>query len=250
LVTLRATDPSGAFSECTATVTVVDDSAPYLFCGDDITVANDAGQCGAVVAYEAPEAMDNCDASVEITCEPASGSVFPIGETMVVCTATDDAGNAASCSFTVMVEDAEVPGISAIPDPMVLWPPNHKYVVIQRADLVLGVWDNCAGLAPEAVTVAKVTSDEPENVQGNGDGNTYDDIVIGPGCEYVALRKERQGSGNGRVYTIHLSVEDEAGNEGTATVEVHVPHSKKGTAVDDGPVYEVIGCVEPPGGEE
>jgi hypothetical protein len=123
-------------------------------------------------------------------------------------------------------------------------------VVIQRADLVLGVWDNCEGLLPEAVTIAKVTSDEPENSQGNGDGNTYNDIVIAPDCQYVALRRERQGGGNGRVYVIYLSLEDEAGNEGTASVQVHVPHDKKGTAVDDGPAYEVIGCTDPPGGEE
>src|SRR4030095_2512739 len=34
-------------------------------------------------------------------CSPASGSVFALGTTTVTCTATDAAGNLATCSFTV-----------------------------------------------------------------------------------------------------------------------------------------------------
>jgi hypothetical protein len=44
------------------------------------------------------------------------------------------------------------------------------------------------------------------------------------------------------VYTIHFSVADEAGNMGTATYLVTVPHSQNGDpAVDDGPAYVVNG---------
>lgn len=38
-----------------------------------------------------------------MVCEPASGSQFPIGDTVVTCTATDAAGNSASDQFTVTV---------------------------------------------------------------------------------------------------------------------------------------------------
>src|SRR5262249_38763837 len=34
-------------------------------------------------------------------CSPPSGSSFPVGATTVTCTATDAAGNSASCSFTI-----------------------------------------------------------------------------------------------------------------------------------------------------
>jgi hypothetical protein len=42
-------------------------------------------------------------------CVPASGSVFPLGNTLVSCTATDAAGNSATDSFTVQVADTTDP---------------------------------------------------------------------------------------------------------------------------------------------
>jgi hypothetical protein len=42
----------------------------------------------------------------QIECSPNSGSLFPIGETTVECTAKDSAGNEATQSFPVTVEDA------------------------------------------------------------------------------------------------------------------------------------------------
>jgi hypothetical protein len=85
-----------------------------------------------------------------------------------------------------------------------------------------------------------VSSDEPDNARGNGDGNTINDMVIDSDCKSVDLRRERQGNGNGRVYTIHVSVSDAAGNVGTAECLVTVPHNKKGTAIDDGPAHSVV----------
>jgi len=83
----------------------LDDTAPVLSsCPSNITVAADAGSCaGAVVTFTAPTAMDNCDATPTIVCTPASGSTFPIGATLVTCTATDDCGNSSMCNFTVTV---------------------------------------------------------------------------------------------------------------------------------------------------
>jgi len=85
------------------------------------------------------------------------------------------------------------------------------------------------------------TSDEPEN--SLGDGDTFNDIVIGAGCKSVQLRAERVGSGNGRVYTITFKVTDSSGNSTTATAKVTVPQSQNGSpAIDDGPHYTVSGC--------
>jgi hypothetical protein len=43
---------------------------------------------------------------------PASGSFFPVGTTTVTSTATDGAGNTASCTFTVRVNDTQAPTIN------------------------------------------------------------------------------------------------------------------------------------------
>jgi hypothetical protein len=67
-------------------------------------------------------------------------------------------------------------------------------------------------------------------------------MVIASDCNSVQLRAEREGGGNGRVYTIHMSLTDLSGNVGTATFQVHVPHDQGGDpAIDDGPVYIVVG---------
>ncbi len=43
---------------------------------------------------------------------PACGSFFPVGTTTVTSTATDGAGNTATCSFTVRVNDTQAPVIT------------------------------------------------------------------------------------------------------------------------------------------
>ena len=88
--------------------------------------------------------------------------------------------------------------------------------------------------------ISQVTSDELEN--SNGDGNTLNDIVIAGDCKSVQLRAERDGGGDGRVYTITFKVSDTSGNVGTATARVFVPKSQgRGPAIDSGPHYIVNG---------
>ncbi|MCP5046343.1 MAG: hypothetical protein GY940_04170, partial [bacterium] len=105
------------------------------------------------------------------------------------------------------------------------------------------VSDNCAGLSPDDVIISKVTSDEEENATSGGDGNTVNDMVIANGCKSVDLRAERQGSGNGRVYSIHLLIDDGNGNVSTAIFRVTVAKSKNGNpAIDDGPSGYQVSC--------
>src|SRR5262249_47082195 len=78
--------------------------APVLHLPDPITV-DATSPAGAIVAYTAT-ATDNEDPDPSLSCVPASGSTFPIGDTTVNCTATDVSGNATSGSFTVHVKSA------------------------------------------------------------------------------------------------------------------------------------------------
>lgn len=115
-VTCTATDAAGNSSECKFDVTVVDTTKPVITCPDDITVGNDPGKCTAEVTF-AVTATDLCDPNVEPVCTAPWGTVqsgdeFPVGTTTVVCTAKDKAGNTASCSFNITVEDREAPAIA------------------------------------------------------------------------------------------------------------------------------------------
>jgi len=75
---------------------------PQVLVPDDITLQTE-DQNGASATFN-PQAIDNIDELITPTCSPASGSVFAIGTTEVVCTATDSSGNTASNSFNVIIE--------------------------------------------------------------------------------------------------------------------------------------------------
>jgi hypothetical protein len=120
-----------------------------------------------------------------------------------------------------------------------LWPANHKYATLQVTDFVSSVFDNCDSVGVGNVVIEQVTSDETEN--GNGSGNTLNDIVIASDFKSVQLRAEREGGGDGRVYTITFRLCDTHGNVGHATARVVVPHNPGETPVDSGPHYTVNG---------
>jgi len=82
--------------------TPADTVPPTVLVPDDITLQTE-DQNGASATFN-PQAIDNIDELITPTCSPASGSVFAIGTTEVVCTATDSSGNTASNTFNVIIE--------------------------------------------------------------------------------------------------------------------------------------------------
>jgi murein DD-endopeptidase MepM/ murein hydrolase activator NlpD len=103
-VVCSAADAAGNVGQTTFAVAVTDQTPPTIAGGDDIVVAA-ADASGAAVAFPVPAAQDNVDGAVAVTCDPAPGAVFPVGTTVVACTARDAAGNAATpVSFTVTVD--------------------------------------------------------------------------------------------------------------------------------------------------
>ena len=100
----------------------------------------------------------------------------------------------------------------------VLWPPNHKYVVV---DALLTASDN-ADPDPEILLIS-VISNEPDN--GLGDGDRPNDIVILSDTQFK-LRAERSGAGTGRIYTITYQVTDDCGNSQIVEAYVTVPHNR------------------------
>ncbi|MBI1853345.1 MAG: HYR domain-containing protein [Planctomycetes bacterium] len=109
-VSCTATDHSGNMATCSFVVTINDTMPPTITCPASSTVqCNTPG--GRIVTFS-PTATDVCDGSLTIVCTPPSGSLFPVGVTTTVnCTATDDAMNSASCSFTIRVVDSTSPQI-------------------------------------------------------------------------------------------------------------------------------------------
>lgn len=120
----------------------------------------------------------------------------------------------------VVVLDNTSPELEITAEPSVLWPPNHKMVLVTPQ---IVVWDNCDDIEPE-VALLSVTSSEPDN--NDGDGNTNGDIMIdGDGSIY--LRAERTGRGDSRIYTITYQAVDDSGNVAVDSATITVSHDQR-----------------------
>jgi hypothetical protein len=146
-------------------------------------------------------------------------------------------------TVSITVDDTIGPVITLTSGLLTLSPPNHNYQTFSMSALVASASDHCdPNVDINDVVITKVTSDELDDAPGSDDGSTVNDIVIAANCKSVQLRAERNGSLNGRVYTITLKVSDSAGNTTTATRKVSV-RVGSGAAVEDGPAYTVLsGC--------
>jgi len=114
-VTYTAMDQAGNTSTSSFTVSVLDSESPVISgMPIDMNVENDLGSCGAVVNWMDPTASDNCGVP-GLTSDFISGTMFPIGDTVVSFLATDDSGNTTTASFTITVTDTENPTLMAIP---------------------------------------------------------------------------------------------------------------------------------------
>ena len=130
-------DVAGNSSSASNTVTVkIDKTAPHLTVPANLT-ATATSAAGAAVTYAAATATDNLDTAPVVSCDRASGSTFPVGVTSVQCTATDQAGNSSTGSFSVSVWPAGsgpllVAGDPAGPLPALGAPFTLTFVVANR----------------------------------------------------------------------------------------------------------------------
>src|SRR3990172_8413411 len=64
---------------------------------------------GANVTYVVTAQNNGINVS-NISCDPISGSLFPVGDTPVICTATDNQGSTSTTSFIITVEGGTIIG--------------------------------------------------------------------------------------------------------------------------------------------
>lgn len=108
-VTCTATDAAGNTGSGSFDVVVQDTTAPVLTLPGTQT-RNVNGVTSVAVTFTV-SATDGPTALTP-TCLPPSGSAFPLGTTTVTCTATDAAGNTASGTFNVVVQDTTPPTVT------------------------------------------------------------------------------------------------------------------------------------------
>lgn len=199
------------------------DQPPQITCPANIVQNNDAGLCSAVVTFADPVVSDDCG-PVIVVCDPPSGSAFPVGTTIVTCTATDSIGQTSQCTFNVTVNDVEKPTItSASVSVSTFWTPSHEMI---NVGLSASATDNCGAVV---LTVAVFGDENDESPTGDGSFSPdAKNIAVGS----LRLRAERSQKGDGRVYLIIVTATDGAGNTAKACLTVVAPKDQTAKSVN------------------
>lgn len=100
-INCRAADAAGNISASNFSVTVHDVEPPHITCPPDASALANSPE-GAVAIFGQPVVSDNCGAPT-LACDHTSGSVFPVGDNIVTCSATDSAGGIDRCTLKIAV---------------------------------------------------------------------------------------------------------------------------------------------------
>lgn len=185
-VTYTATDNAGNEAICSFTVSVADDTPPvFTSVPSDLIVPTQEDACQAIVNWEEILATDNCDNNIEIVTNFNSGDIFPLGETTVEITASDDAGNETSASFLITVEDQTAPKALTNPTDITVSSSSDCGAVVNwdnptfsdncDADLNITSTHNSGDIFPLGTTTVSYTAADKA---GNETISSFDVIVV------------------------------------------------------------------------
>lgn len=219
-ITWTATDSSGNQSSCTQTITVVDNVPPTITF-DSFTIF-----------------LNNATIVFTTNSVTINGTTYPFNGTSCSHDGYSISFNGSTLTITYNNHSYSYTFSGKT---LVLWTPTHQYQTVKVADLIASASDDCdSSVNRDDVRITQVTSDEPDDIAGGGDGNTVNDMVIAADCKSVQVRAERNGSGNGRVYTITFKVRDASNNTTTVTSKLKI-FANSVNVVDDGPHNTVNG---------
>lgn len=150
-VTVTATDAAGNSSTTSFTVTVAlvpTGIAPSIVVPETIRVNASETSCGAVVNFAATETTANPAST--ITYSHQSGSVFPVGTTVVTATATNSIGTSTG-TFEIIVTDKTAPVLNIPAAPVFCENANGVYTLPE-----VSATDNC-GIATVSFAITGAT---------------------------------------------------------------------------------------------
>jgi hypothetical protein len=113
---------------------------PEITCPVDMIVSNTVDLCSAVVNYSIPTTVGGV--LTNDNPEACSGCTFPVGDTEVTWTSTNEFGGMSSCSFIITVEDVQLPVAIANVGITVTLDENGQ-AFLNPSDMLSGSTDNC-----------------------------------------------------------------------------------------------------------
>src|SRR5437764_3677304 len=112
--TVTATDAAGNSATCTTSFVVTDNTAPTVVCSATPSAFADVN-CQAAVpnVLGGVSVSDNCSPtnSINLSQTPAAGTLVGLGTNTITVTATDAAGNSATCTTSFVVTDNTAPTV-------------------------------------------------------------------------------------------------------------------------------------------
>src|SRR5918993_1191415 len=172
IVLCAAKDPvTSLVSYAMFNVTVKDASPPTFMVPQNILKQADNLQ-GTTITYNA-NATDAVEGSTVTTCNPPSGSTFPLGLNQVKCTAKDKSGNTAEASFSVIIgqtpsDQSTETGISTL----------SENVTNQLVSPELTVSENDTDDTPELTVSENDTDDTPALTVSENDTDDTPELTV------------------------------------------------------------------------
>jgi large repetitive protein len=205
IVTWTATDSSGNSASATQTITVVDTTSPVLIAPENLII-------------EAENILTEIENFGEIVAEDISGittitndapTVFPLGETIVTWTATDDYDNTISNIQIITILDTILPEIMAPSD-----------LQIEASHIENNVIDLIGVRASDQVEISTITNDAP---------------TVFPLGETIVTWTATDSSGNSASATQQILVMDTTSPSITVPSDIEVEiYDKLGMEIDTG----------------
>lgn len=203
IITYEAYDMAENLATISFRVTVLDTQEP-VFNSEDVLIETsaDPGLCSATVELPVIEAYDDCGVTLTRTFDldgveiADPGNTFQVGTTTITYTATDDSGNSAVLTVSIVVHDEELP-------------------VIQPPPLI----EVNAALGDCGATIIFYSTETPPN-----DGKNYFPApTVSDNCGIASLKHDF----NGDFFPVGISlltwtVEDVNGNSSTTTQTIIV----------------------------
>ncbi len=215
-VTLTGTDPSGNTTSATATVTVIDNTAPTAIAQGFEVFLNQDGVANITTTQVDNGSNDNCGIA-SITLDRSTFGCGDLGQQTVTLTVTDTNGNSATATATITVTDNIAPT-----------------VVTRDINRVIGLGGQVTITANDVLNFnCGGGTSIPEPVPGDGEITIEYATCTADNCTITSkeLDKYTFDCNDIGVNTVTVTVTDQSGNSTTATASVTITDNQAPTVV-------------------
>jgi len=226
-VSCSATDAAGNTGYASFTITVENTFAPTVIVPADIT--KEATSSSGIVITFTVSATDLVDGSLTPTCDHHSGETFPLGITVVTCSATNTAGNTGYASFVITIKDTTAPSL-AVPADITKEAASRSGAAVTFTVSVIDLVDGsltptCNHHSGETfplgiTTVSCSATDSADNISNASFTITVEDTTA-PTVTVPADSAKEASSSSGAVVTFTVSATDLVDGSLTPTCNHH-----------------------------